>query len=502
MSTNVRTWERIHFVGIGGIGMSGLARIAAQRGSRVSGSDMHRSDVAADLEALGISVAVGHCAQNLPIDVDLVVRSAAVPDTNPEVAFAVASGIPVLRYSRFLGMCMQGYRGLAVAGTHGKTSTTAMISHALCETGLDPTFLVGGLLPGGRGNASSGSSPHFVTEACEFAESFLDLSPHTAVLTNLEEDHLDYYGTFRNLKKAFEDFVGRLPEDGLLLVNADDFEAMGVAVRAANCRLLTFALEAGAALKARRLRERRGRYTFDIEIQGRMAGRIRLNVPGRHNVYNALAAAGACLEAGAEPKPLFRALSNFEGVLRRFEVVGRVSDTTVVSDYAHHPTEIRAALDCARKTMPHRRIVCVFQPHQGSRTRLLMKEFASAFIQADMVILPEIYYVRDADDESVRVSSRDLAKEISAFGTRAVFLPDFSDVLAHLKANVNRGDVIMAMGAGNIDDLPGRVLSMLRTKFGSRRFAQPKRRRLPRTFEEIRKKLVRRAVEPRMAYAT
>jgi UDP-N-acetylmuramate--alanine ligase len=485
--------------------MSGLARILVQSGVEVSGSDLNPSAVVEDLERAGVNVYIGHRPEFLHPSVETVVRSAAVPETNPEVAAARRRGVPVLRFSEMLGRCLVGREGIAVAGTHGKTTTTAMISHVLLACGADPSYLVGGLLPDGSGNARRGRGEHFVTEACEYAESFLDLTPRVAVITNVEPDHLDYYGNFGNVLGAFERFLGNLPEDGRVIINADDHEAMAVAVRAARCRVETFGIEAGAGLKARNLRQRRGRYAFELHGAG-SPQRVMLLVPGRHNVHNALAAASVCLEAGVDPKEIAWALSNFEGVKRRFEVVGRIANTTVISDYAHHPTEIRAALSCARKTMPHRRVFCIFQPHQGSRTRFLMKEFASAFIQADVVLLPDIYYVRDAEDEASRVTSRDLLREIRAFGTRCEHLPRFEQIVDYLRANVRRGDVIMAVGAGSIEDLPARVVRMLKAKFGTRRVAQARRRFLPRTFEQIREKLRRRRVEApvvgSMAYAT
>ncbi len=495
MEENPFRRETVHFVGVGGIGMSGLARIMVGRGSEVSGSDTTMSSITSALERIGIPVFIGHRKEYVPPGATMVVRSAAVPDSNPEIAEAAARGTPVLRYSQLLGSCMRGYDGIAVSGTHGKTTTTAMVCESLSGAGLDPSFVVGGLLSGDRFNARCGRGRHFVVEACEYAESFLHLSPRAAVVTNIESDHLDYFGSFAGIKKAFERFISALPADGLLVTNADDLECMSAAVNAAQCRVLTFGVETSAAVKPVNLRERRGRYSFDISVDGTTVPGVSLLVPGRHNVYNALAASAVSVWAGANPESIARSLSGFEGVRRRFEIVGRVANTTVVSDYAHHPTEIKAVLACARKTMPHSRIICVFQPHQGSRTRLLMNEFSSAFAQADVVVLPNIYYVRDSEDEPYRTTSRDLEKAISDFGTKAVYAPGFPEIVEYLRQNARRGDVIIAMGAGNIENLPARILAMLRTKFATSRFEAEPRRSVPRIIEKILARVSRRSGE-------
>ncbi len=496
----------VHFVGVGGIGMSGLARIMVARGAEVSGSDMSQSTVTEGLERIGVPILLGHRREYLPGNATMVVRSAAVPDSNPEVAEAKSRGIPVLRYSKALGMSMEGRKGITVSGTHGKTTTTAMISKLLCDAGLDPTFLVGGLISEEKGNSRAGKGEHYVVEACEYAESFLDLKPRIAVVTNIESDHLDYYGTFKRIKKAFERFISMLPPDGLLVTNADDPECMSAAINAAQCRVETFGIEAPASVRPASLRERRGRYSFDVVAGGRTVRNLGLLVPGRHNVLNALAAAAVGLSVGASPEVIASSLSEFEGVKRRFEIVGRIADTTVVSDYAHHPTEIKAVLACARKTLPRRRIICVFEPHQGSRTRQLMTEFASAFAQADEVVLPDIYYVRDSADEASKVTSRDLEREISAAGTRAVYVPTYEGIVEYLRRNVRRGDVIIAMGAGTIERLPARIVAMLREKFATRRFEAAPRRFVPKLVEQIMARISRRDVDPlpreRMAHAT
>ncbi|MHC4598185.1 MAG: UDP-N-acetylmuramate--L-alanine ligase [Planctomycetota bacterium] len=459
--------RNIHFVGIGGIGMSGLARILREKGYRVSGTDLGSSPILDGLSRAGVSVRLGHSPDHIPEGTSLVVHTAAVTGKNLELQEAGKRRIRVARYSEVLGALMREKIGIAVAGTHGKTTTTAMVTHILSRAGFDPSFLVGGMAPDLGGNARLGYGVHFVAEACEYAASFHDLVPKVAVLNNLEADHMDFYGSLGRLKKSFETFVARLPRHGRLIANVEDMNVMSVVVNAAPCPTTTFGIHMAATWKAANLQDRRGRYAFQLWREGKVLGRVRLLVPGYHNVKNALAAAATAHESGAHPRDIVKGLATFTGVERRFQVVGRVHGITLVNDYSHHPTEIRALLSTARKTYPDARIVCVFQPHQGSRTRVLMEDFARAFIHADHVILPEIYFVRDTEEERGLVSSKNLAGRMRDLGVDARFIP-YRKVIGHLIRTLGRGDLLLIVGAGPVGELPRELVARLERERRSR----------------------------------
>ncbi len=460
--------RNIHFVGIGGIGMSGLARIMRAKGYRVSGTDLGGSPLLDGLSRAGISVRIGHGSHQIPRKTGLVVHSAAIGATNPELREAHVRALPVARYSQVLGSLMREKIGVAVAGTHGKSTTSAMTAHILKRAGFDPTYLIGGMVPDLDGNAGLGYGVHFVAEACEYAASFHDLQPEVAVLTNIEADHLDYYGSFPALKRAFETFLKRLPPHGRVVANAEDMDVMSAVVNAAPCPVTTFGLHVPACFRGEDLEERRGRYRFRLVRDGREAGLVKLLVPGYHNVKNGLAAAGAAAAAGASSADIVKGLSTFRGVERRFQVIARVHGITVVNDYSHHPTEIRALLSTARKSYPNARILCVFQPHQGSRTRYLLEDFARAFVLADFVVVPEIYFVRDAFAERALVSSKNLVGRMRDLGVDGVFVPSFDRALAEMFKRVERGDVLLTVGAGPVGELPGRILKRLEKERRSR----------------------------------
>jgi len=460
--------RNVHFVGIGGIGMSGLARILRERGYRVSGTDLGGSPLLDGLSKIGVSVRIGHSASHIPPRTSLVVVTAAVPRNNEELREAERRRIRVARYSEVLGALMKEKVGIAVAGTHGKTTTTSMVAHILKRGGFDPSYLVGGMVPDLGWNAQMGYGIHFVAEACEYAASFHDLVPEISVLTNIEADHLDYYGSMDRLKRSFETFVARLPSHGRLVANAEDLNVMGVVVNAAPVPATTFGIHVSAEWMARDLMERRGRYSFSLHRKGRDLGRVRLLVPGYHSVKNALASAATAFVSGASPADILKGLSTFQGVERRFQVVARVHGITLVNDYSHHPTELRALLSTARKTYPDNRIICVFQPHQGSRTRFLLEDFARAFVGSDLVIVPEIYFVRDSEEERTLVSSRNLVGRMKDLGVEARFVQSLDGAADELMGLLVRGDVLLSVGAGPVGDLPARLVSALEKERRSR----------------------------------
>jgi UDP-N-acetylmuramate--alanine ligase len=477
--------------------MSGLARILREKGYRVSGTDLGASPLLDTLAKIGVSIRLGHSPDNIPPNTRLLVHSAAIGKNNPEVQLARKRRIRIARYSEVLGALMREKIGIAVAGTHGKTTTTAMVSHILSRGGFDPSFLVGGIVPDLLGNARLGYGVHFVAEACEYAASFHDLIPEVAVITNLEADHLDFYGNLMRLKKSFETFVARLPAHGRLVANAEDVNAMGVVVNAAPCPTSTFGIHVPATWKGADLMDRRGRYSFQLLRDGRNLGTVRLLVPGYHNVKNALAAAATAFAAGAAPRDILRGLSTFTGVERRFQIIARVHGITIVNDYAHHPTEIQALLSTAKRTYPRKRLIAVFQPHQGSRTRILMEDFARAFALADQVVVPEIYFVRDSEMERTLVSARSLVGRMKDLGVDAHFVPSLEGVVQFLLRNLLRGDVVLSVGAGPVGDLPSKLVPRLEQEHRSRFLPVPNVV-LPLTTPTLpsREKAVRSIVDP------
>jgi len=457
--------RRMHFVGVGGCGMSGVAEFALTEGAAVSGSDVKASAATDRLARLGAEVRIGHEAANLPRGTDLVVHTAAVKDENPEMVEARRRGLPVLKYAEFLGRLMDLRDGIAVAGTHGKSTTTAMLAFVLAEAGLDPSFVIGADVPQLGGGSRVGSGPHLVVEACEYDRSFLHLSPRAATVLNIEEDHLDYYRDLADIRSAFAALAGRVHEDGLLVINGTDRGRREV-VAGARCRVQTFGVGGEWDWHAENLEGDRGRFAFDVYRRGTFYGSMRLAVPGRHHVFNALAVVALADWAGAETDAIADALARFEGAGRRMEVLGRSAGVTVVDDYAHHPTEIQATLKAAAERFAPARLWVVFQPHQHSRTRFLLKDFARALTTADKTIVPDIYFVRDSEQERQAVRSQDLVDEIQGLGADALYLADFDSIRRYLVESLGPGDVLMTMGAGDVWHLARPLLEDLAGRFG------------------------------------
>jgi UDP-N-acetylmuramate--alanine ligase len=452
---------RVHFIGIGGCGMCGLAEFVLREGGAVSGSDLKASSATERLVALGAAVRIGHAAEHVPADADIVVYSAAVKPENPERAEAQRRGLPALKYAAFLGRLMDLRQGIAVSGAHGKSTTTAMVSFVLTQTGLDPSFVIGAEVPQLGGGSRVGRGPHLVVEACEFDRSFLNYRPHAAVILNVDEDHLDYYtGGLPEIRDAFADFAARVVPGGLLLVNGTDMNSRGVADRAA-CTVETFGIGGEWDWHAENPEADRGCFAFDVYRRGTLVTMVRLALAGRHHVLNALVTVALCTWAGAPAAAVADALGRFQGVGRRMEVLGRAAGVTVVDDYAHHPKEIQATLKAARDHFEPRRLCVVFQPHQHSRTRFLLKDFAQALTVADKIIVPDIYFVRDSEHERQAVSSEDLVNEIQALGADALHMRDFDSIRRYLVESLGPGDVLMTMGAGDVWRLAPALLAEL-----------------------------------------
>lgn len=440
--------KRIHFIGIGGISMSGLAEILASQGYIITGSDIKASSITQKLEKMGIKVTIGHFADNVTGS-DLIVYTAAVKADNPELAAAGEIGIPCIDRATLLGGIMRGYpRSVAVSGTHGKTTTTSMISMIMLEEGLDPTVHIGGELTQIGGTTRVGKSDYFIAEACEYAGSFLKFHPYLAVILNIEFDHADYYKDLEQVRTAFAGFAKLIPEDGCLLACGDD-PAIAAILEQVPCKKVSFGLQddkndwSAANITFDDLGC--GKYT--LLQHGKPAAEIKLKVPGVHNVSNSIAAIAACSIMGCSLSSAVKALQKFGGTHRRFELKGICDGITVVDDYAHHPTEVAATLKAA-KNCAQSRIWCVFQPHTYSRTKYLMDEFSSAFKDADIVIVSDIYAAREAD--SGDVNSGMLADRISSTGKQAIYIMDFESIVEYLDKNAVSGDLIITMGAGDI----------------------------------------------------
>ena len=447
--------SRVHLVGIGGTGVRGLVPILLARGMKVSGSDVCDDPLAAQYREQGVICSVGHRDENLDPTTDLVLISAAVRDDNPEVVAANKNRIPVIKYAEGLGFLMSQKQGIAVAGTHGKTTTTTLISHILLDSGEDPSFLIGGEYSAYGGSSRAGKGRHFVAEACEFDRSFLNLRPTVAVVTNIEEEHLDYFESLEDIQQAFEGFVSLLPDDGLLVVNAED-DNCGFLLEGRRHTVETFGLLPGRSdWWAEDIVQEGERSTFTVRSRDGSSLRVCLGVPGLHNIRNALAATMACARSGVLFDRIESALGCFTGVRRRFDVLER-DPVTVIDDYAHHPTEVEALVHSARSAYPGRRILGVFQPHQHSRLRRLLGRFAVALEGFDEILITDVFRSRDGDEVVRAIDSSALVDAIRRRGKSCRDTPRFDAVIDELDRLVRPGDIVVFMGAGTVTQLARR----------------------------------------------
>ena len=436
-----------HFVGIGGSGMSGIARVLLQKGYRVSGSDLNMTPITAALEALGAQIVEGHKKENLSEDAGQVVISTAIPPSNPEVQEAHLRGIPVIHRGEMLAKIMEGSKGIAVAGAHGKTTITSMIALCLEEAGLDPTIIIGGELRNIGVNAKLGQGEFFVAEADESDGSFLKLNPYIAVVSNIEDDHLDYYETLDNIARAFRQYIQNVRSDGFSVLCVDDPLLREIAA-AGGQNIVTYGFNPSARYRVGKI-STNGYSTVGEVFDGeKKLGDLELKVPGHHNMVNALAAVAVCCELGIDFQVAARALSMFMGAARRFQFLGESRGVTVIDDYAHHPTEIMATLKAARQGNPAR-IISVFQPHRYTRTKRLHTEFAKAFEEADLVIVNDIYSAGEVPIPGVSASS--LAREIeSCSNIDTLYIPERDDTIDYLQDYVRSGDMVLVLGAGDV----------------------------------------------------
>lgn len=447
---------KVHFIGIGGISMSGLADILFSKGFTISGSDMKESDLTKKLAEKGMKIVIGQTASNITDDIDVIVYTAAIRSDNPEYQRAVESKIPMLTRAELLGEIMSNYPvAIGVSGTHGKTTTTSMLSEIMIAANLDPTITVGGILPSIGGNLRVGSSGNFITEACEYTNSFLSFCPTIGVILNVQEDHLDFFKDLDDIRNSFRQYANLLPSGGLLVINGDIEDASYI-YKDVKCPVVTVGSGENNDYSAADIEyDTKGCCSYTLIYKGVKKGRIPLGVPGIHNVYNSLAAVATADFLEIPLDVTASALSVFNGTERRFQKKGELNGFTIIDDYAHHPVEIDATLNSA-KNYPHNRIVCIFQPHTYTRTNAFLKDFAKSLSEADLVILADIYAAREKN--TIGISSADLKAEIDALGTECIFEPDFSKIEKYIIDNCVKGDLVITMGAGNIVEVGEHLL--------------------------------------------
>ena len=447
----------VHFIGIGGISMSGLAEVLLEENFTVSGSDNKESALTDHLEKAGAQIFYGQKASNIIDGIDVVVYTAAIHKDNEEYQAAVQKGLPMLTRAELLGQLMTNYDiPIAVSGTHGKTTTTSMISHILLAGEMDPTISVGGILKAIGGNIRVGNSEIFVTEACEYTNSFLSFFPKISVILNIDEDHLDFFKDLEDIRNSFHRFAKLLPKDGTLVINGD-IDRLDEITGDLDCKIVTYGTNPSATYHAANVtHDELGEASFDLVKNGEFVDRISLSVSGDHNVSNALAALAVADLLDVNVSVAKKGLKEFHGTDRRFEYKGETNGVTIIDDYAHHPTEIAATLTAATH-YPHREIWCIFQPHTYTRTYNHLDDFAKVLSEADHVILLDIYASREKD--TGLVSSKDLRDKIEALGGVVTYCPTFNDAEKYAVDNCRKGDMLITMGAGDVYKIGEKLVS-------------------------------------------
>ena len=438
----------IHFIGIGGISMSGLAEILLEENFQISGSDAQESDLTKKLTQMGAKIFYGQRAENILPDTELVVYTAAIHEDNPEYQAAKSASIPMLTRAQLLGQIMDNYpQSIAIAGTHGKTTTTSMVTSILLAAESDPTISVGGILQAIGGNIRVGHSGYFVTEACEYTNSFLHFYPKYSLILNIEEDHMDFFKDLADIRNSFRQFAANTAQDGTIILNAEIEDRQGL-LDGLNRKAITYGFsEADDFYPANISYDEKGCAAFSAMHGGSKLCDIVLSVPGRHNISNSLAAIAVATELNLPVSAISEGLHAFSGTDRRFQLKGVKNGVTIIDDYAHHPTEISATLNAA-KNYPHKRIVCVFQPHTYSRTKAFLNEFSNALSAADMVVLADIYAARETD--TLGISSKDILDGLQKQNTESYYFPSFEEIEKFLSKKLLNGDLLITMGAGNV----------------------------------------------------
>ena len=448
----------VHFIGIGGISMSGLAEILHERGFKISGSDMKASPLTEHLQSLGISVALPQSRENIAQGIELCVYTAAISEENPELLEAKRQNVPTMTRAELLGRIMKNYKeAINVSGTHGKTTTTSMIGEILMEAQMDPTITVGGMMKDIGGNLRVGKSDVFLAEACEYTNSFLSFFPTIEVVLNIEEDHLDFFKDINDIRSSFRKFIERLPENGILIFNKDIPHEEYFLQNLPGRKIITFGHNDADYTANFISYDHYARPTYTLFEKGEDRGKVTLGVTGEHNIYNSLSAIAVARAIGIPFDTIKKGLLEFSGTDRRFQLKGKVNGFTIIDDYAHHPQEIAATIATAKK-YPHKKLWVAFQPHTYSRTLALMDDFAGALSQADEIILADIYAAREQN--TVGVSSDDLRKLMLSQNTNVYYIPDFPSIEEFILSHLEEGDLLITMGAGNIVDVGEDLLKL------------------------------------------
>ena len=453
---NLKQYKHIHLIGIGGVSMSGIAEILHSWGIFVTGSDCAKTKITDRLSSHGIYISIGHNT-NLVEKADFVIYSAAIKQDDPELICAKTNEIPIVERADFIGFLTRIYDNtIGISGTHGKTTTTSMISLCFLEANLDPSIQVGAMLKDIGGNYRVGNSDFFILEACEYVESFLKFSPKSAIVTNIDNDHLDYFKTFDNIKNAFSKYVNLLPKDGFLVINADDPDCLDLRKHSV-AKSVTFGIKNDRAnFIGRNISyDRNGFPKFDVYKNSSYFGEFKLSVPGIHNVYNALACIALCSSYGISKQIIKTALLKFGGANRRFEYIGSYSNIDIYDDYAHHPSEIHATAK-ALKNKTYRQSWVVFQPHTYSRTKELLSDFAEVLLNFDNVIITDIYAAREKNIYDI--SARDLVHKINSLGKQVTYLSDFDDIARYIREHACPNDIVLTLGAGTVCEIGKKIL--------------------------------------------
>jgi len=454
---------RFHFIGAGGVGMSGLAQLLIKNKTIVTGSDQMPSEVVDNLRRAGADIKIGHKSENLSPETNAVVISAAIKENNPELKLANELGYKVYKYADMLGELMNRYEGIAISGTHGKSTASGWLIYLLKQAGIDTNFIIGANISQLESSSGVVDSEYFVAEACEYDRSFLNLKPKIACILNVEQDHLDYYKDEDEIVEAFGDFALGTKQGGIVIANGQDPNVAKIIRRLGKgLRCETFGLEKNCNFYAENIALNDGLYAFDVYYNNKLLGGTKISLPGKHNILNALAVIALAINVGLDPKRALELLPGFTGIERRLMLKGRFDQITVLDDYAHHPTEIRASLAAIRQRYTSKQIWCIFQPHQYSRTRFLLDDFAESFKLADVTIVPEIYFVRDSDSARKEVNAQILVDRLQANGTQALFIESFEAICDYLKDNVGPGELVVTMGAGDIWKVADEYLQWLR----------------------------------------
>lgn len=448
----LKKYKNIHMIGIGGISMSGIAAILKNWGFNVTGSDMADSEAVELLRKRGIKVVIGHSIEDVA-GADVVVYSAAIKPTDPELVEAHRLNIPTIERANFLGEITRCYKDtICISGTHGKTTTTSMIALCFLDALKDPSIQVGAMLKQLNGNYRVGNSEHFVIEACEYVESFLKFSPKAEIILDIDNDHLDYFKNFENIKNAFIKYAKLLPDDGLLIVNGDDKNCLDLH-QYTNAKFVTYGIKNEKAdFTAKNIEfDSDGFPEFDVYYGGDFFMHLKLSIPGIHNVSNALACVAICTEYGIDKKDIQNSLLNFTGAHRRFEYKGKIDNIArVYDDYAHHPTEIKATYN-SLKNKKYNESWVIFQPHTYSRTKLLLDDFANSLKEFDNIIILDIYAARETN--TYNISSKDLVDKINSLGKKALYIPDFNECVKYVKDHIHEDDIVITLGAGTVTEI-------------------------------------------------